>query len=97
MPVMNKMLSSIKKHRHLLNPDWHKGYLFVGYFLLLVLIELITKGDWPFMILAWPLHIIPYRPLAAIVQLLFVYAVTILIDALWLHTHYDHTHKMKAH
>lgn len=63
---------------------WKKGFLMVAYFLLLALVNFVTPSDVPFYVLAWPLYALPKHTfLAGIVQLLFVYAVAVIIETLF--------------
>jgi hypothetical protein len=78
-------MASFRDLTHTISPDWRKGALTIGYFLLLGLVNALFGVEFPFRILAWPLYLFPKVTfLAAVMEMLFAYAVACVVDHLLL-------------
>ena len=66
---------TLQKKTVAIRMTWAHGLLIICYFILLSILASFSPLELLFRILAWPYYILPHTFLAAIVQLLFAYAI----------------------
>lgn len=64
----------------LARPNWHKGFLFIGYFLLFTIISAVFGKEWVARIFAWPLYLFRSALAGSVLELAFVYVLVVAID-----------------
>lgn len=73
-----KMKLTLDLFRQSARFNWKIGFAMTAYFLFMAFINMLFKSEWPFIILAWPMYVIPkHAGLAAIIEILFVYVIAI--------------------
>ena len=72
-------LAHIKRH---LGFSWKKGFIIIGYFLVISALNAFITSDVLFIIFAWPFYILPRQVIiAAVLEWAYAYAVATLILA----------------